>query len=238
MSRVFISYARRDLARAEQLYAGLVGAGHRPWLDRYDLKPGANWMESIEDEIARCRYFLAMLTTHSLTKRGFVQRELRVALNLLDLYPVSKRFLIPVRLEPCKPRDARLAALQWIDLFPSYEAGFSRLVRSLGRRRRARNTSWSYAIHGIDIPKDVNHWSEQRLWTWVERELRPVLIERARRAYHGMPHDPMAVQEEVEHLLTTTARNHGFFETYQRTAKNCSDRGDAMFKNRPKLGTT
>ena len=228
MSRVFISYARRDLARAEELYAGLVESGHCPWLDKYDLEPGAKWVESIEHEIASSRYFLALLTTHSLTKRGFVQRELRVALNILDLYPGSQRFLIPVRLEPCKPRDARLAALHWIDLFPSYEAGFSRLVRSLGRRRRVRHTSWSYAIHGIDIPKDINRWSEQRLWTWVERELRPVLIERARRAYEGIPttDDPMAVHVHVEHLLMTTARNHGFFEAYQRALKNCSDMGD------------
>jgi hypothetical protein len=203
---------------AERVYYDLAGAGHKPWLDKYDLKPGANWRASIAHEIGRCHFFLALLTAHSLSKRGYVQMELRTALEILQLYPSHKRFLIPIRLEECYPSDDKLAALHWVDLFPKYEEGFVKLVRFLGRRSRPRPTFRSFAEHGIDIPSGIHLWSDQRVKDWVERELWPMLIDRARRAYEyiEVPDYMSTVLQYAQQLLAATAREHGFLEAYER----------------------
>src|ERR1700743_447624 len=98
MRRTFIGYARKDVEAARQLYRALVAAGHAPWLDIEDLVPGDDWARRITEEIRTCKQFIALLSTHSINKRGFVQSELVVALETLDTMPVDERFLIPVRL--------------------------------------------------------------------------------------------------------------------------------------------
>lgn len=222
MSRAFICHADRDHSMAERLHSDLVRSGHRPWLAIYDLQPGEDWQARIRHEIGRCNYFLALLSAHALSKRGFVQAELRIALEILQLYPTSKRFLIPIRLEECNPRDTRLAALQWVDLFPSYEEGFAKLVHFLGRRRRPRPSYRSLADHGIEIPDGINRWPDQRVRIWVERELWPMLIDRARRAYDRIDDENYTsdVLDHARQLLTATARDHDFLAAYERAIKN------------------
>jgi len=218
LSRLFISYAHQDLGTAKRIYRDLSNVGHKPWLDKYDLKPGEDWKAGIAREISRCHFFLALLTRHSLTKRGYVQMELRTALETLQLYPSPKRYLIPIRLEECYPADDRLAALHWVDLFPSYDEGYVKLVRYLGRRSRPRPTFRSYAEHGIAIPSGIHLWSDQRVKDWVEQELWPMLIDRARKAYEYIEvRDYMsAVLEYAQQLLRATASEYGFLEAYER----------------------
>lgn len=109
MRRTFISYAHNppDREVALWLYDDLAKAGHFPWLDEKDLLPGEDWASRVVEEIRECKLFLALLSHHSLNRRGFVQKELRVALDVLDQVPVDERFLIPVRLDACEPRDER-----------------------------------------------------------------------------------------------------------------------------------
>ena len=133
MKRTFISYAHDDHDRqvARRLYRDLLTAGHAPWLDDEDLLPGDDWAARITEEIRQCKYFLALLSATSLDKRGFVQRELRMALDVLDTIPIDERFLIPLRLDRCEPKDQRLARLHWTDLFPNYEVGLHKVYARL-----------------------------------------------------------------------------------------------------------
>jgi TIR domain len=74
MSRVFVSYAHRDLPNAERLYHDLGAAGHKPWLDRHSLKPGEDWRAGI----AVLEYARQLLAA---TAHGFLEayeRGLRV----------------------------------------------------------------------------------------------------------------------------------------------------------------
>jgi TIR domain len=124
MNDIFISYARtkpdRDIA--ERLNRDLVKAGLSPWTDS-ELIGVWDWNSQIALKIRECRYFLALFSGASLTKRGYVQQELRLALDVLDSIPIDERFLIPIRLTECTPMDARLARLQWVDFFPVYKRG-------------------------------------------------------------------------------------------------------------------
>lgn len=135
--RVFISYAREDVATAKRLHAALKRVGLEPWLDIEDLQPGDIWKDAIVHAIEQSSFFLALLSSHSVTKRGFVQKELLVALDVLDELPPTEKFIIPARLDDCHPAHRRLKEIQWIDLFPSYDRALPKLLAVLSRSYRA-----------------------------------------------------------------------------------------------------
>lgn len=126
--RIFLSYAREDRAKAEQLYDSLAKEGFRPWMDTRDLQPGSMWQESIETALRDSDFVLALLSNNSISKRGYIQRELKAAISLLLEKPESDIFLIPIRLEEC-PLPASLAHIQSVDLFE--EGGWHRLLKGL-----------------------------------------------------------------------------------------------------------
>lgn len=124
---------------AARLYEDLREAGFEPWMDTEDLLAGERWKERIAAEIEDSDYFVALLSPQAITRRGYVQKELRLALEVLDEFPPDDVFLIPVRLSPCEPQDRRLNELHWIDLFPDYQRGVERLIDALkAEKPRAR----------------------------------------------------------------------------------------------------
>ena len=76
---VFLSYAREDEVSASRLYRELVKGGVKVWFDRESLEPGANWKSEIKKAIRQSRYFIALMSSKSVSKKGFVQSELRPA---------------------------------------------------------------------------------------------------------------------------------------------------------------
>jgi hypothetical protein len=127
--RVFISYAREDKDIARKLYQDLKSAGVEPWMDEYDLLVGQNWKNAITNAIEQSDFFLALLSSRSLSKRGYVQKELRRAVSVLEEMPPTDVYILPVRLDDCRPEDERLKDLNWADLFPEYDPGLAKLIR-------------------------------------------------------------------------------------------------------------
>ena len=132
MSDVFISYARQDMSQARHLFDVLRQKGIDAWLDIEMLLPGQKWQLTIQEAIRKCRYFIAILSRHSLSKKGYVQKELKVAFEILDEFPENEIFVIPVRIEECDISDQRLKDLHYVDLFPEYEPGISKILVALG----------------------------------------------------------------------------------------------------------
>jgi len=73
---------------------------------------------------------LVCLSTKSVQKTGFIQKEIKLALDATDERPEGKIFLIPARIDDCDI-PSRLKSRQWVDLFD--ERGFERLVLALKR---------------------------------------------------------------------------------------------------------
>ncbi len=130
-SKVFISYAREDIKTARNLYDDLKKADISPWLDQENLLVGQNWKEGIRLAINESDYFLALLSTRSISKKGFVQNELRTALDILREHPPDKIYILPVRIDNCIPKYETLRELTWADLFPSYEKGLKKILQVL-----------------------------------------------------------------------------------------------------------
>jgi hypothetical protein len=76
-------------------------------------------------------FFLALLSSKSVPKIGFVQTELDTALNELRNYPPDQIYIIPARLDECTPKYEMLYELNWVDLFPSYKDGLKKILRVL-----------------------------------------------------------------------------------------------------------
>jgi hypothetical protein len=128
MPQIFVSYAREDEGVARRLRIDLERHALATWFDKDSILPGQNWAAEISDAISASSHFLALISKHSLTKRGFVQKELRLALDALDEIPPNQIFLIPVRIHDVRPAHRRLSALQWVDLWPSYDEAVRRIV--------------------------------------------------------------------------------------------------------------
>jgi TIR domain-containing protein len=130
--KVFISYAREDTEAANRLYNDLKISGLDPWLDTESLLGGENWRIAIKDAIRSSRYFIPLLSSNSVEKIGYVQRELRDALEVLLEFPQSKRFVIPARLDETKVNDEKLREIHIIDLFPEWKEGIQKILVSMG----------------------------------------------------------------------------------------------------------
>lgn len=74
------------------------------------------------------------LSNKSVTKEGYVQKEIKLALDLADEKPEGVIFIIPVKLDDCAVPH-HLTKTQWVDL--SIEDGYAKLSRSLDHRARS-----------------------------------------------------------------------------------------------------
>ncbi len=131
MGKIFISYARDDSEIAATIYRDLKASGFDPWLDTEDLLAGQDWEQIVRRTIKECSFFMALISKNSVNRRGFVQKELRQALEVLDTAPPGHIFVIPVRLDETEPLHEKLNRLQWVDLFESYPKSFDKIIRAV-----------------------------------------------------------------------------------------------------------
>ncbi len=131
--RVFIAYAAEDADFADRLFSCLEAWGCTPWLDRRMLLPGQDWPRRIQDAIENSDFFIACFSRTSVNKRGGFQAELRQALDCARKIPLDDVFLIPVRLDDCRVPTRIQRETQYVDLFPDWEAGVTRVLNIIGK---------------------------------------------------------------------------------------------------------
>ncbi len=129
--KVFISYGEEDYKTAKRLYDDLKASGFNPWMNKENILPGQKQKLEIHRAIQESSYFLILLSEKSLSNRGYFHKELKIALEILDEMPPFKIFILPVRLDACKPAYEILQGIQHTDLFPLYEKGFRQILRAL-----------------------------------------------------------------------------------------------------------
>jgi len=128
---LFISYAKEDTEKAKQLFKDLQSVGNLfPWLDTETLIPGQNWKTEIEKAIQKSDFFIALLSKHSVSKRGVVQKELKIAIDQKENIPEKDIYIVPVRIDACTI-PGFLADIHYIDLFPDYQQGFNQIMNSI-----------------------------------------------------------------------------------------------------------
>jgi len=88
---VFISYSHEDNKFAMRLIDDLQDGGHSVWIDKMNIKGGAEWVRSIADGITNSYAFVSVLSPDANISR-WVQREYLYADNLgKPIFPVMAR---------------------------------------------------------------------------------------------------------------------------------------------------
>lgn len=134
--RVFLCHASQDKPIVRELYRRLLAEGWiDPWLDEEKLLPGQDWNLEIEKAAEAADAVIVCISNNSVTKEGYIQRELRFVLNVADEKPEGTIFIIPLRLDDCElPRRMRL--WQFADYFEEQrEHGYQRLLITLRMRK-------------------------------------------------------------------------------------------------------
>ena len=133
--KVFLSYASQDKPVVRELSRRLASDGWiDPWIDEKKLLPGQDWRTKIEEAVETSDVVIICLSSNSVSKEGFVQKELRYAREIAFEKPDETIFLIPLRLDDCTvPRGLRF--YQWGDYFGEKEdETYSALLESLKLR--------------------------------------------------------------------------------------------------------
>lgn len=133
---VFIAYVEEDLALARRVRDGIAKAGCATWLDKDKLLPGQDWPWAIRRAVEISDAFVACFSKRSITKKGQFQNELRWALECARLRPLDATFLVPVRFEACAVPGRIAEQLQYVDLFPDWDAGMKKVVRAVQAKHR------------------------------------------------------------------------------------------------------
>ena len=89
----------------------------------------------IEKAVEAADAIIVCLSKGSITKEGYVQRELRTVLDFADYKPEGTLYIIPVRLEECEP-PRRLRAMAICGLFRrSTRTSISKIVGQFEKTR-------------------------------------------------------------------------------------------------------
>lgn len=114
--KVFISYAKENSEHASRFYELLTQEGASPWMDEKKLLPGQNWEAEIEKAFNDANVILLLLSSKSVSKRGFVQREANDAIERLRYKQPTDIYVIPLLLEPCDVPTHIAGRLQYVDI--------------------------------------------------------------------------------------------------------------------------
>jgi hypothetical protein len=128
VARIFLCHAKEDKSQVRDIYQRLKAEGFSPWLDEQDIFPGQLWDQEIREAMRASDFIMIFFSKTSVAKRGYVQREMKLALDLLEEIPTGQIYTIPSRLDDCQIPD-QFSKFQWVDLFG--KGGFERLVQAI-----------------------------------------------------------------------------------------------------------
>ena len=133
---VFLCHASQDKPVVRELYQRLLAENWLdPWLDEEKMLPGQDWNLEIEKAVEASDAVIVTISSKSVTKEGYVQKELRKILDIALEKPEETIFIIPLRLDECElPR--RVRSLHYVDYFPpsQQDRAYRRLLQALNTR--------------------------------------------------------------------------------------------------------
>lgn len=126
--KVFLCHSKGDKLKVRKLYKRLVADGFDAWLDDEKLLPGQDWDFEIQKAVRDADTVIVCLSKDSVTKEGYIQKEISFALDVAEEKPKGTIFLIPVRIEECEVPH-RIGRYQYMDLFS--RKGYQKTVEAL-----------------------------------------------------------------------------------------------------------
>jgi formylglycine-generating enzyme required for sulfatase activity len=200
VARIFLCHASEDKAQVREVYHQLKALGFAPWLDEMDILPGQKWDYEIKRALETSDFVLVFLSTRSVGKIGYVQREFRRALYHAEEMPEGFIHTIPVKLDDCAvPR--RFSRHQWANL---YEAGaFDRIVCAINAGLLQRQQSVNQTqLEGLSEKTELAAIRTQMLKADSVWELREALYS-TEKLLERYPNNPEArlLKDQLERAI-------------------------------------
>lgn len=151
--KVFISYARTDLAFADQLVAALKERGFEAFIDRGDIAPGEPWSKRLEELIATADTVIFVLSPAAVASKS-CEREVAFAASL------NKRF-IPIVCQRVSASQVpeQLREPNWIffDDPAAFEESVAKLAQALETdivwvRKHTQFSTFTQRWHAVGRP--------------------------------------------------------------------------------------
>lgn len=166
---VFLCHSSQDKPVVRTLYRRLCDENIDPWLDEEKLLPGENWDLEIKKAVRGSDVVVVCLSDQSVRKEGYIQREIKYALDIAEEKPEGTIFIIPIKLNECIVPSS-LSKYQWVNYLA--ENAYEKLLRSLRKRAEHLKESGQELI----LPKAVILSSDDLKFTSPSVEVKARLV--------------------------------------------------------------
>jgi len=175
-SLIFLSYSSPDRDAVLSFHDELAREGYNVWMDKRQLKGGQNWDFEIKRALQKAALIVVFLSHHSVDRRGYAQREIKIALDQAKDRLIDDIYLIPVLLEEDVPIPEQLAQIQAIgrdepDPYGALKDAIAHQLERLGveiaKAQAEANIRWTLTTHrdaweglpGYETSYQVPHFS-------------------------------------------------------------------------------
>jgi hypothetical protein len=153
--RVFLCHASQDKPVVRELYQRLLAEGWiDPWLDEEKIFLGQDWDMEIEKVVRNSDAVIIFLSNNSITKEGYVQKELRIVLDVAQYKPEGAIFIIPLLIEKCSI-PMRLRGYHYQNYFNNVDLAYIRLYTSLEEQAKIKE------IDILEIKENLRRQQEE-----------------------------------------------------------------------------
>jgi len=161
---IFVSYSSEDKAVADAVVSALENSGLRCWVAPRDIKPSADWGDSITEAISACKMVLLIFSGHS-NRSKHVRDEIYLAIS-------EEKTILPFRIENLDPTGSmrlHLSSRHWLDAYqPSWQTHINRLVGSaadsLGHERVPPAAQ---VVPPAPVPAAHKKSARKAPWLWI-----------------------------------------------------------------------
>ena len=164
---VILCYNIEDADNADTLCGRLNTFGMMLWIDQNDRIGEEEWREKISQAVGEGTYILFLLSSNANAKNGLLFRKLSIAIDSFGEESEIQDFILLVRLDTCPLPNDKVSDLRYVDLFPSYEIGFRKILTFFigeeGERTRDHSNERvidEYLSGNIEIDKNFEEADE------------------------------------------------------------------------------
>lgn len=153
--QIFISYATPDQDRVVEVYDWLEREGFNPWISCRKIIPGQNWDFEIKRALDKSSLVIIFISHNSYNRRGYVQREIQLALDKMTEKLEDDIYIIPVLLDEGVELPEQLRSIQYISALESdfrervvdaIRYQLNRLGAALRETQNRKDIYWSKSI--------------------------------------------------------------------------------------------
>ncbi len=142
--RVFLCHSSQDKPIVRELYQRLNAEGWiDPWLDEEKIVGGQVWKYEIQKAVKISDVILVGFSKASLNKEGYVQKEIKLALDAAESKPEGTIFIVPIRFEDCN-LPSQLSIYHWINFYEP--DGYRQIIKSLQTRAISLDLTTEFRI--------------------------------------------------------------------------------------------